>query len=290
MIGEIIGILIVVCIIVFPLPKFLIKHVFDILKYAAIDGCYYIVHKEYNRCPYFGKISITSAYRNKVFGSGKTLDISKRVHDIFTKYDGLPVWDDDLQDFVIQRIHIVSNITFKDIPYTPFVTSRQLMNVEQPKQDVTIFVFDEVGAIWNSRDFKTNISTELLRNLLQVRKNKIGIMGTAQRFRFCDALLRQITGSLYCVNKFWRIIKIREYDPFDFENCTNQDMLKPLHVSYSWVSNQDYAAYDTDERVERLSNEDMLPDEQILANQGVNSGEMDAASHLKKRFRRRGRR
>lgn len=290
MIGEIIGILIVVCIIVFPLPKFLIKHVFDILKYAAIDGYYYIVHKEYNRCPYFGKISITSAYRNKVFGSGKTLDISKRVHDIFTKYDGLPVWDDDLQDFVIQRIHIVSNITFKDIPYTPFVTSRQLMNVEQPKQDVTIFVFDEVGAIWNSRDFKTNISTELLRNLLQVRKNKIGIMGTAQRFRFCDALLRQITGSLYCVNKFWRIIKIREYDPFDFENCTNQDMLKPLHVSYSWVSNQDYAAYDTDERVERLSNEDMLPDEQILANQGVNSGEMDAASHLKKRFRRRGRR
>lgn len=290
MIGEIIGILIVVCIIVFPLPKFLIKHVFDILKYAAIDGYYYIVRKEYNRCPYFGKISITSAYRNKVFGSGKTLDISKRVHDIFTKYDGLPVWDDDLQDFVIQRIHIVSNITFKDIPYTPFVTSRQLMNVEQPKQDVTIFVFDEVGAIWNSRDFKTNISTELLRNLLQVRKNKIGIMGTAQRFRFCDALLRQITGSLYCVNKFWRIIKIREYDPFDFENCTNQDMLKPLHVSYSWVSNQDYAAYDTDERVERLSNEDVLPDEQILANQGVNSGEMDAASHLKKRFRRRGRR
>lgn len=290
MIGEIIGILIVVCIIVFPLPKFLVKHVFDILKYAAIDCYYYIVHKEYNRCPYFGKISITSAYRNKVFGSGKTLDISKRVHDMYMKYDGLPVWDDDLQDFVIQRIHIVSNITFKDIPYTPFVTSRQLMNVEQPKQDVTIFVFDEVGAIWNSRDFKTNISTELLRNLLQVRKNKIGIMGTAQRFRFCDALLRQITGSLYCVNKFWRIIKIREYDPFDFENCTNQDMLKPLHVSYSWVSNQDYAAYDTDERVERLSNEDMLPDEQILANQGVNSGEMDAASHLKKRFRRRGRR
>lgn len=290
MIGEIIGILIVVCIIVFPLPKFLIKHTFDILKYAAIDGYYYYKHKEYNRCPYYGKISITSAYRNKVFGSGKTLDISKRVHDIYMKYDGLPVWDNDLQDFVIQKIHIISNITFKDIPYTPFVTSRQLMHVEQPKQDVTIFVFDEVGAIWNSRDFKTNISTELLRNLLQVRKNKIGIMGTAQRFRFCDALLRQITGSLYCVNKFWRIIKIREYDPFDFENCINQDMLKPLHISYSWVSNQDYAAYDTDERVDRLSNEDMLPDEQILANQGVNSGEMDAASHLKKRFRRRGRR
>lgn len=235
------------------------------------------------------RVQLQTLYKNKVFGSGKTLDISKTVHDIYKKYDGLPVWDDEKQDFVIQHVHIVSNITFKDIPYTPFITSRQLMNVEQPKQDVTIFVMDEIGAIWNSRDFKTNISTELLRNLLQVRKNKIYIIGTSQRFRFCDALLRQITGTLYCVNKFWRIIKKREYDPFDFENCTNQEMLKPLKVSYSWVSNQDYAAYDTDERVERLSNEDMLPDEQILANQGINSGDLDAASHLKKRFRRRGR-
>ena len=225
-----------------------------------------------------------------MFGSGKTLDISKTVHDIYARYEGLPVWDEDTQTFVTQHIHIVSNVTFKDIPYIPFITSRQLMNVEQPKQDVTIFVMDEIGAIWNSRDFKTNISTELLRNLLQVRKNKIYIVGTSQRFRFCDALLRQITGSLYCVNKFWRIIKKREYDPFDFENCTNQELLKPLKVSYEWVSNQDYAAYDTDERVERLSNEDMLPDEQILANQGVSSGDLDAATHLKRRYRRRGKR
>ena len=171
--GNIIGGFIILCIVFFPLPKFLIRHVFDILKYAAIDGYYYFKHKEYNRCPYYGKISITSAYKNKVFGSGKTLDISKTVHDIYKKYDGLPVWDDEKQDFVIQHVHIVSNITFKDIPYIPFVTSRQLMNVEQPKQDVTIFVMDEIGAIWNSRDFKTNISTELLRNLLQVRNNKI---------------------------------------------------------------------------------------------------------------------
>ena len=63
-----------------------------------------------------------------------------------------------------------------------------------------------------------------------------------------------------------------------------------MKVSYEWVSNQDYAAYDTDERVERLSNEDMLPDEQILANQGVSSGDLDAATHLKRRYRRRGKR
>lgn len=288
--GGIIALFIILCIVVFPLPKFLIRHFFDICKYGAIDIYYYFKHKEYNRCPYFGRVEIVSAYRNKVFGSGKTLDVSKRVHEIYSKYNGLPVWSEEKQDFVTQHIHLISNITFRDLPYTPFLTSRQLMDVEQPEQDITIFVMDEIGAIWNSRDFKTNISTELLRNLLQVRKNKIYIIGTSQRFKFCDALLRQITGQLTCVNKWWRIIKKREYDPVDFENCTNQDLLKPLRVSYAWVTNQDYAAYDTNERVERLSNEDLLPDEQILANQGLQSGELDAATHLKKRYRRRGKR
>jgi hypothetical protein len=228
-----------------------------------------------------------SAYRNKVFGSGKTLDVSKTVHHIFNTYNGLPVWDDEDQSFVTQHIHLISNIDFSDLPYTKFVSSSQLMTVNQPPQDVTLFVFDEIGAIWNSRDYKTNISTELLRNLLQCRKNKIGIIGTTQRFKFADALLRQITGSLFCVTKFWRIVKKREYDPVDFENCTNLDLLKPLSVSYEWISNRDYHAYDTDQKVDELKKIDLLPDEQILINQGVSDSNLDIASGLSKRGRHR---
>lgn len=195
---EIILFLLFICIVVFPFPKFVIRHFFDMCRYGAVDLYYYIKRKEYNRCPFYGRVDIISAYRNKVFGSGKTLCVSKQVHDIYNKYNGLPVWDESKQAFVTQHIHIVSNVSFSDIPYTPFVTSRQLMDVEQPREDITIFVMDEIGAIWNSRDFKTNISTELLRNLLQVRKNKIYIIGTSQRFHFCDALLRQITANLVC--------------------------------------------------------------------------------------------
>lgn len=284
---EIVLLFLIISIVVFPLPKFLIKHFFDICRFGAVDLYYYFKHKDYNRCPYFGRVDIITAYRNKVFGSGKTLDVSKTVHDIFKRYDGLPVWDEEEQKFVPQHIHIISNVSFTDIPYTPFVTSRQLMDVEQPKQDVTIFVMDEIGAIWNSRDFKTNISTELLRNLLQVRKNKIYIIGTSQRFRFCDALLRQITGNLVCVRKCWRILQLQQYDPFDFENCNNLEMLRPLSISYDWISDQDYAAYNTDERVDRLRSDDLLPDDQILINQGVHTNDLDMTTHLKKRFRRR---
>lgn len=288
--GKIIVVFVFLCILIFPFPKFVIKHFFDMCKYGAIDFYYYIKHKEYNRCPHYGRVDIISAYRNKVFGSGKTLCVSKKVHDIYNKYNGLPVWDAEKGAFVAQHIHIVSNVSFTDLPYTPFVTSRQLMNVEQPPQDVTIFVMDEIGAIWNSRDFKTNISTELLRNLLQVRKNKIYIIGTSQRFHFCDALLRQITGNLLCVKKTWRIVRKLAYDPVDFENCNNISMLKPLSVSYEWITNQDYSAYNTDERVDKLRTDDLLPDEQILMNQGIHVNDLSASSHLSRRYKRRGRR
>ena len=230
---------------------------------------------------------MVTAHRNKVFGSGKTLDMTMVARRIFNKYDGLPVWSDDKKEFVTQHIHLISNVELLDVPYTPFISAEQLKNVEQEEQDITIFVFDEVGAIWNSRNYKDNISTELLKRLLQVRKNKIGIICTAQRFKFVDALLRQITGSLYCVNKMWRILAIREYDAVSFENCDNIDMLKPLSKKYKFVFDKDYLAYDTSAIVDDLKKKDMLTDAEILSAQGVIEPNIDFATGIKKRYRKR---
>lgn len=231
--------IIIVCLIVFiwvyvPIIPFTIKHFYHIVTNGAVDIYKYFKYKKYNECKDYGRIYMITAYRNKVFGSGKTLDMTMVARRIFNKYDGLPVWSEDKQEFVTQHIHLISNVELLDVPYTPFVSAEQMKNVTQEEQDVTIFVFDEVGAIWNSRNYKDNISTELLKRLLQVRKNKIGIICTAQRFKFVDALLRQITGSLYCINKMWRILSIREFDAVSFENCDNVDMLKPLSKSYKF--------------------------------------------------------
>lgn len=228
-----------------------------------------------------------TAHRNRVFGSGKTLDMTMVARQVFNRYDGLPVWSEDKQEFVTQHIHLISNVELLDVPYTPFISAEQLKNVTQEEQDVTIFVFDEVGAVWNSRNYKDNISTELLKRLLQVRKNKIGIICTAQRFKFVDALLRQITGSLYCINKMWRILSIREFDAVSFENCDNVDMLKPLSKSYKFVFDKDYAAYDTSAIVDDLKKKDMLTDAEILAAQGVIEPNIDFATGIKKRYRKR---
>ena len=284
--------LIVVALIVFiwvyvPIVPFVIKHFYYICINGAVDLYKFFKHKEYNRCEAYGRIYMITAYRNKVFGSGKTLDMTMVARGIYNRYNGLPVWNEDKQAFVTQNIHLISNVELLDVPYTPFVSAEQLKNVEQEEDDITIFVFDEVGAIWNSRNYKDNINTELLKRLLQVRKNKIGILCTAQRFKFVDALLRQITGSLYCVNKAWRILSVREYDAVSFENCDNIDMIKPISKVYKFVFNKDYAAYDTAAIVDDLKKADMLTDAEVLAAQGVIEPNIDFATGIKKRYRKR---
>lgn len=284
--------LIVIALIVFiwvyvPIVPFVIKHFYHICTNGAVDLYKFFKHKEYNRCKAYGRIYMITAYRNKVFGSGKTLDMTMVARGIYNRYNGLPVWNESMQGFVTQNIHLISNVELLDVPYTPFVSAEQLKNVEQEEDDITIFVFDEVGAIWNSRNYKDNINTELLKRLLQVRKNKIGIICTAQRFKFVDALLRQITGSLYCVNKTWRILSVREYDAVSFENCDNIDMIKPISKGFKFVFNKDYAAYDTAAIVEDLKKADMLTDAEVLAAQGVVEPNIDFATGIKKRYRKR---
>lgn len=281
-----VSLIIVVCVYM-PFIPFFIRHFYHIITNAVVDIYKYFKYKKYNECKDYGRIFMVTAYRNKVFGSGKTLDMTMVARRIFNKYDGLPVWSEDKKEFVTQRIHLISNVELLDVPYTPFISAEQLKNVEQEEQDITIFVFDEVGAIWNSRNYKDNISTELLKRLLQVRKNKIGIICTAQRFKFVDALLRQITGSLYCVNKIWRILAIIEYDAVSFENCDNIDMLKPLSKKYKFVFDKDYLAYDTSAIVDDLKKKDMLTDAEILSAQGVIEPNIDFATGIKKRYRKR---
>lgn len=164
--------IIVFVVVYLPIVPFCIKHFYHIVINGAVDIYKYFKHKEYNRCHFFGRIYMITAYRNKVFGSGKTLDMTMIARYVYNKYDGLSVWNEDQQTFVTQHIHLISNVELLDVPYTPFISAEQMKNVEQEEDDITIFVFDEVGAIWNSRNYKDNISTELLKRLLQVRKIK----------------------------------------------------------------------------------------------------------------------
>lgn len=282
---------IIFCLIAFPIIPFIIIHSLDILKYAFIDIYRFIRYKKYNECRDYGKVVTICASGTKVFGSGKTLSGVHAIRYIYDKYDGLEVWNDTEKRFVTQHIHIISNVELTDIPFTFFENEKQLINVEQPEMDITIFFLDESSSIWNSRNYKDNISTTLLTSLLQCRKNKIALFTTSQRFIFQDKLIRQITSEVWEAYKFWRIVRLQTYDAYDMENCTNLQLLKALATSYWFVRDDDYHAYDTTAIVERLKkmNEagELLTDGEVLESQGVEERCLEMVNRLSRSGKKR---
>ena len=149
-----------------PVIPFLITKIHYVIKYGIMDIYRFFRYKKYNECRDYGKVITICASGTKVFGSGKTLSGVHALRYVYEKYDGLEVWNPTEKKFVVQHIHIISNVELTDIPFTFFENEQQLIEVEQPEMDVTIFFLDEASSIWNSRNFKDNISTDLLTSLL----------------------------------------------------------------------------------------------------------------------------
>ena len=278
----------------FPVVPFVIFHLHNVIPYGIKDIFNFFKYKKYNECRDYGKVVTICASGTKVFGSGKTLSGVHALRYIYNKYDGLEVWNATEKRFVIQHIHIISNVELTDIPFTYFGNEQQLIEVEQPEMDVTIFFLDEASSIWNSRNFKDNISTDLLTSLLQCRKNKIALFTTSQRFIFQDKLIRQITSEVWEAYKIWRVVRLQTFDAYDMENCTNVQLLKAIATSFWFVKDSDFEAYDTSAIVERLKkmneNHELLSGKEVLDNQGVSERCVEMVGRLsrsgKKRLKR----
>lgn len=284
----VVGVIIFV-ILAFPVVPFVVSHLHLIFKYSLLDLFEFVKYKKYNECKDYGKVITICASGTKVFGSGKTLSGVHAIRYIYNKYNGLEVWNPTEKRFVTQHIRVISNVELKDIPFTWFDNESQLIEVNQPEMDVTLFFLDESSSIWNSRNYKDNISIDLLTALLQCRKNKVGLITTSQRFIFQDKLIRQITSEVWEAYKFWRIVRLQTFDAYDVENCTNLQLLKSLATSFWFVKNEDYEAYDTSAIVEKLKkmndNKELLTSAEILEAQGIS----DRAVELVERLNRKGR-
>ena len=250
------------------------------------DIYYYFKHKRYNECPEFGKIRLNCACGSHVFGSGKTLDI-------YRKYDGLQVWDADKKKFVTQRIHIISNVQIFGVNYIPFKDIGQLIEIEKYKfgsMDVTIFLLDESGAIFNSRDYKNNISPEFLTSLLQSRKNKVALYMTSQRFIFTDKILREICGIVNECKMFWRIVTIKSYDAYQLENAINSNLIMPKKVRLWLAKDSDFKSYNSFQLIENMRKTyepgKYLGTEEILAKSSTD-GDLSRVTTLKKIYRKK---
>lgn len=231
------------------------------IAYLGLDIFEYIKYKKWNDWTGFG----LNIYVG-MFGRGKTLSATKFVLSQAKRY----------------KLNVISNIKLNGYPYTPLTNWQEI--VDAPGN--TIILIDEMSTVFNAREWK-NFNVNLLFQLLQCRKNKKMIVGTAQRFAHVDKLLRDITYEVIDCNKFWRFQHTVHYDGWDYENCMNHDMLKRTYHDWQFISNKDYAGYDTSEIIDNAKRTEFMSNEEILNARGEIQFNELAITKGSKRFKKR---
>lgn len=280
--------------VMFPVVRCALMHPFKSVYYAVKDFINYIRRREWNVLK-TGEIVCFCG----MFGRGKTLSV---VHEIvackYMKKNGKMVWCSERKKLVPQRVHIISNVELKTVPYERLVSLEQIVLVAERMHDydiergcktVVLVLGDEFSVQMNSRNFKTNIDPLLLNTILTCRHHNIALYLTSQRFNHMDALMRQVT--LYVVQcyKVWRYQVMRYYDAWDMECASNPQNIKECRLARVWfVRDKDYNAYDTLACVDNLKKDmregAMMSEEEILALQQNAPADMDRASTQSRKF------
>ena len=265
-----------------------------LVRYGVTDLYAYIKYRRWNEC----KTGELVAYVG-LFGKGKTLSAVHKVVSMYEQYDGQMIWDKDRAMWVEQRVKVLSNVALS-IPYEDFVSLQQVVycaekngqyDKEHDTLTVTLVLGDEFSVQMNSRNFKSNIDPLFLNTLLTCRHYHISMYYTAQRFGHVDALLRQVTSCVVDCDKLWRFQRQNLYDAWEMENATNTQLLTPLTRRCWFVTNRDYAAYDTLACVGNLQKSfkegDMLSEEEILSlRRNEQQANMDGVVKPSRKWRR----
>lgn len=280
-----------ICFFIFS-PRFrcVILHPFSTIYYVIKDTYKYVRFCRWREYKGYGKLSIFTG----LFGKGKTLMLSKTVRIIIKKFDGKKVFDFKEKKWKIQHIHVVSNVHLKNINYIQLTNlSDMLLFADDKFNDgvsIWLFVVDEMSTQINSREYKTNFTTELLNILLTCRHYRFEIIGTAQRFAHVDALVRQVTSTANECNKLWRLCNVYYYNAWTVENTSDVTKIKPIKTKCFFIKDKDYESYDTTAVVENfkdnVANGNILTDKEILEYQSI-SEEKYNAIHLKKKYRKK---
>lgn len=227
----------------------LIKQPFKTIYYAIKDFILYFKEHRYDSMQ-TGKLICYTA----LFGGGKTLSCVHYVNSLYNRYNNKKVYDIDRKKFVTQKVHIISNVDLKGIPYEKFENLAQIVRVAERFRDMdnindtltcTVVLGDEFSVQMNSRSFKTNIDPLFLNTLLTCRHHHIMLIYNAQRFSHVDALLRQVTSYVVECRKVWRVVIQSTYDAYTLENTSDPQTVKCLGQNGWFVQDKDFALYDT---------------------------------------------
>jgi hypothetical protein len=258
-------------------------NIHNYVYYIPYDLVDYFKYKRYNECPAYGYIKVFNGY----FGSGKSLSAVQEVIEMYKKYNGLEVYNDAMGVFLKQQVTIISNLKLFGVPYIPFVSEQQFIDYEVAPSEVVIFLVDEIGTVWNNRNFK-EFNPDVFNNIVQSRKRRISIYGTLPVFAGTDINVRRYTNTVVFCEKGYRHVKQSYFDAVDVDNCNNINMLQPRKLKYLFIHNKYYQQYDTRELVDKLLVD--MKEGNLLTFQELNieDGKSDMKlARLKKKYRKR---
>lgn len=285
---DIICVVLLLMYIFFPSFRCVINHPFLTVYYMIKDIYKYFRYCRWREYKHYGYLTIF----NGLFGKGKTLSSVFYARRVYQKYNGKKVYDFKEKKWKIQYIHIVSNVHITDIPYIQLQSLYDILEIVKNNDGVSVWLIcvDEMSTQVNSREYKTNFTTDLLNVLLTCRHYRLEIIGSSQRFNHVDALVRQVTSSAIECNKFWRILRWDIYNAWTIENTSDITKVKPLKTKTIFIQDKDFESYDTTACVENFKENVLsgkhLTDMEILEFQNQQAEQYNELQ-LKKRYRKK---
>lgn len=263
--------------------KYIINRLIDIYKY--------IRYKKYNLAKQVNMVTYVANPKNKqVFGSGKTLMMCKIFYTYYKRYNDKVIYvKNECGKYVkkIQKIVAFSNLDINGMVTIPFTSLEMLEEWKDKKAELEkndpdsiyklIILTDELGAILNSRSFKSNLTNSNVNVILQQRHLDICMwVSSSQKFSYIDALYRNsidkvTTCKLIGLLDFKkRLLMTETYLAQDVENIalTTESKIKPLERICYFITNDDYSRYDTkhmiDDLIHKRKTGDLISDKEYL--------------------------
>lgn len=234
------------------------------------------------------------------FGGGKTLSVTKYVCHLYKRYNNRRIWDRGRKKFVLQKVHIISNVHLNGTPYEELVSLSQVVccawknkkiDEDNDTRTVVLVLLDEASSQLNSRNFKTNIDANFLNTLITSRHFNMSLLYTSQKFKLVDALLRSVTQRCIWCHKVWRFMVTYYYDADEMEYAANPTLVKPIRRTGFFIKDRHYNAYDTLATVEHLKKavdeNDMMSEKEILELRGQINPDSDGITPSRKFIRKR---
>ena len=250
-------------------PLYLYYHIYDI--------CQYLYYRKYYKFYGWGVHLFTGK-----FGQGKSSLAVLQTYEYCCKY---------------KQLHVLTNLELSNFPvWTQILkleTAEDILNAPNN----TIVLIDEIGSIFNSRDFssgKRSVPKPVYQYLVQCRKRNMMIYGTVQRYNLLDKQIRDISATVTTCSAapkhpFTRMLTALVYDVDEYEAYQNNSLYVPkVSFARAYVQKDKYRAlYDTKALIQGFLGTEYISDEEILRNRGDQIDAVDGSKETLKAYKKR---